>query len=246
MTGRWLAALLALGAFAASFARAQTEPGARWPPPVMDNQIIAHVLLDEFEWRGNGAVNNNAFRWDGQGWIGDDMNRLWLKSEGLFENGRATDGDQEALYSRPLLTYFDAQIGVRYDLDSNPGQTWGAVGLEGLAPYFFHFEPTFYFNNRAVAGRVQGSYDLRITQRLIVQPQFEINFYSRSNPSRGTGSGLSDLDSGIRLRYEINRKFAPYIGFVYSETYGRAAHFTRVEGGKVHDPRIAVGIRWWY
>ena len=67
------------------------------------------------------------------------MNKLWFKSEGFVEHGKATDGDTEALYDRPIpfLRYFDAQAGVRYDLDSNPGRTWGAVGVEGLAPYFF-------------------------------------------------------------------------------------------------------------
>jgi copper resistance protein B len=210
----------------------------------MDNSIIGHLLLNQFEWRGNGP--DNAFRWDGEGWIGTDMNKLWLKSEGFYENGKVSDGLQEALYDRPIMTYFDAQAGVRYDLDSAPGRTWGAIGIEGLAPYFFEFEPTFYFNDRGVAGRIQGSYDILFTQRLILQPQIEMNFYSRRDPSRGIGSGFSDLDSGLRLRYEISRKFAPYIAFTYSQTFGETATFTRDEGGIVHDPRVAFGVRFWY
>jgi copper resistance protein B len=177
------------------------------------------------------------------------MNKLWLKSEGFVEHGKATDGDTEALYDRPIpfLKYFDAQAGVRYDLDSNPGRTWGAIGVEGLAPYFFQFQPTFYFSNRGrVAGRLMGSYDLLITQRLILQPEIEMNFYSKRDPSRGIGSGLSDLDTGLRLRYEISRKFAPYIGFAYTGTFGETATFTREEGGIVHDPRFIFGIRLWY
>ncbi|MBF6560743.1 MAG: copper resistance protein B [Candidatus Binataceae bacterium] len=245
---RLLAMAIALACVGSSVTHAQSStPPASWEPPVMDNQIIGHVLFDQLEGRTNGP--DNEFRWDGQGWIGTDMNKLWFKSEGFVENGQASDGDTEALYDRPLpfLRYFDAQAGVRYDLDSDPGRTWGAIGIEGLAPYFFDFEPTFYFSDRGrVAGRLTGSYDLLITQRLILQPQIEMNFYSKSDPSRSIGSGLSDLDTGLRLRYEISRKFAPYIGFAYTQTFGETATFTRDNGGIVHDPRFIFGVRLWY
>jgi len=213
----------------------------------MDNSIIGHIMFDQLEGRTNGP--DNEFRWDGEGWLGTDMNKLWFKSEGFVEHGQMTDGDHEALYDRPIpfLRYFDWQAGVRYDLDSNPGRTWGAIGIEGLAPYFFEFEPTFYFSDRGrFAGRVEGSYDILITQRLIVQPEAEINFYSKRDPSRGIGSGLSDLDAGVRIRYEISRKFAPYIGLGYGQTYGESATFTRQENGIVRDPRLCFGVRVWY
>jgi copper resistance protein B len=222
-------------------------PGTSSVLPVEDNMIIWHLLFDELEGRTNGS--QNEFRWDGEGWVGTDMNKLWFKSEGFVENGIATDGDAEVLYDRPIpfLRFLDAQAGVRYDLDSNPGRTWGAIGIEGLAPYFFQFAPTFYFSNQGrFAGRVTGSYDLLITQRLIAQPQFEINFYSKEERSRGVGSGLSDLDTGLRIRYEITRKVAPYIGMAYTQTFGEAAQFTREEGGIVHDPRFIFGVRVWY
>jgi copper resistance protein B len=218
-----------------------------WEPPVMDNPIMGHILFNQLEGRTNGP--DNEFRWDGEGWIGTDMNKLWFKSEGFVENGKASDGITEALYDRPIpfLRYFDAQAGVRYDLDSNRGRTWGALGIEGLAPEFFDFEPTFYFSDGGrVAGRVNGSYDLLITNRLILQPQFELNFYSKSDPSRGIGSGLSELDTGLRMRYEITRKFAPYIGMAYAGKYGESADFTRDEGGIVNDVRFIFGIRVWY
>lgn len=211
------------------------------------NTIFYHVLFDQLEGRTNGP--DNEFRWDGEGWIGTDMNKLWFKSEGFVEHGKMTDGDQEVLYDRPIpyLRYFDFQVGVRYDLDSDPGRTWGAIGIEGLAPYFFEFAPTFYFSNRGYfAGRVQSSYDILITNRLIAQPQMELNFYSKSNPSRGIGSGLAELDTGLRIRYDITRKFAPYIGFAYSQAFGETASFTREEGGIVHDPRFVYGVRVWY
>ncbi|HJU11211.1 MAG TPA: copper resistance protein B [Candidatus Binataceae bacterium] len=215
--------------------------------PVRDNSIFYHLLFDQLEGRTNGI--ENEFRWDGEGWIGTDFNRLWLKSEGFVERGRMTDGDQEALYDRPIpfLRYFDVQAGVRYDLDSNPGRAWGAIGIEGLAPYFFEFAPTFYFSNRGFfAGRIEGSYDILITQRLIAQPQFELNFYSKNNPSREIGSGLSELDAGLRVRYEFSRKLAPYLGFAYTGTYGTTAVFTRRNRGNSDDPRFIFGMRVWY
>jgi copper resistance protein B len=257
MSARMLAAAIALACIGSVVAHAQSSsvsgaaqsgsyvPG--WEPPVMDNTIMWHVLSDQLEGRTNGP--DNEFRWDGEGWIGTDMNKLWFKSEGFVENGKASDGDTEALYDRPIpfLRYFDVQAGVRYDLDSDPGRTWGALGVEGLAPYFFQFQPTFYFSNRGrFAGRLMGSYDLLITQRLILQPEIEINFYSKRDPSRAIGSGLSDLDTGLRLRYEISRKFAPYIGVAYTGKFGETADFTRAEGGIVNDVRFVFGVRVWY
>jgi copper resistance protein B len=216
-------------------------------PPVMDNTAFYHLLFSQLEGRTNGP--DNEFRWEGEGWIGSDINKLWFKSEGFVEDGVMADGDQEALYDRPIphLKYFDLQAGVRYDLDSDPGRTWGAIGIEGLAPYFFEFAPTFYFSNRGFfAGRIEGSYDILITNRLIAQPQFELNMYSKANPIRGVGSGISGLDAGLRLRYEFSRKFAPYIGFAYTGTYGETAAFTRQAGKNPEDPRFIFGLRFWY
>lgn len=232
-----------------------SEPGASAPGvaagamPALElgDDVVAHVLFNQLEGRTNGP--DNALRWDMEAWIGTDMNKLFFKSEGFLENGKASDGITELLYGRPIpfLRYFDAQVGVRYDLDSDPGRLWGAIGIEGLAPNFFTLEPTFYFSDDGrVAGRLNGSYDLLLTNRLILQPQFELNFYSKSDPSRGIGSGLSELDTGLRLRYEISRKFAPYLGVTYTGAFGETADLTRAEGGTVNDVRFVFGIRVWY
>jgi copper resistance protein B len=205
------------------------------------------VLFDQLEGRTNGP--DNELRWDGEAWVGTDIKRLWLKSEGFVGSGTVSDGDHEALYDRPIphMRYFDAQVGVRADLDSGPGRAWAAVGVEGLAPYFFQFAPTLYIRDGGnVAGRLTGSYDLLLTQRWIVQPEAELNFYSKDDPGRGIGSGLSDLDTGVRLRYEISRKFAPYIGFAYSGKYGNTASYSRQAGESTSDPRFVFGVRVWY
>ena len=226
---------------------AQTTPAPMTNPPVMDNKVFAHALFDQLEGRTNGP--GSEFRWDGQAWAGTDMSKLWLKSEGFVNHGDMSDGDHEALYDRPIprMRYFDAQAGVRADLDSGPKRVWGAIGIEGLAPHFFEFEPTFYFRDGGhLAARIQGSYDLLLTQRLIAQPEIEMNFYSKQDPARGIGTGLSDIDTGIRLRYELSRKFAPYIGFAYDGTFGTTATFARQAAEPVANPRFVFGVRAWY
>jgi len=247
----WIAAAL-LTFVSGSGAQTQTPSAkpvraAAMPAPVMDNQIFAHVLVDQFESRTSGP--NNNFRWDGEAWVGSDMNKLWLKSEGFAGNSTVSDSDQEALYVRPIphTRYLDGQVGVRADLDSGPERTWAAVGIEGLVPYYFQFAPTLYIRDGGnVAGRLTGFYDLLLTQRLIVQPQFELNFYNKDDPERRTGSGLSDLDTGIRLRYEVSRKFAPYLGFAYNGRYGSSARYSRQAGETTSEPRLIFGVRLWY
>lgn len=216
--------------------------------PVADSALFWHVLFNQFEGRTNGP--DTEFRWDGEGWAGTDYHRVWVKSEGdVSEQGRVEDGIHEVLYSRPIhvLRYFDWQAGLRYDWDASRGRLWGAFGVEGLAPGFFETEATLYVRDAGhVAGRVNGAYDLRLTNRLIAQPQIELNLYSKRDPARGVGSGLAELDTGLRLRYEFSRKFAPYIGVAYDGTFGETATFARREGGIVNDVRFIFGIRMWY
>jgi copper resistance protein B len=214
---------------------------------MMENPIFTHARLDQFEGRTNGS--ESEFRWDGEGWIGTDTNKLWVKSEGFSVNSTVSDGDHEALYDRPIphMRYFDAQIGVRADLDSGPRRAWAAFGIEGLAPGYFEIVPTLYIRDAgSVAGRVTGSYDLLLTQRWIVQPEAELNFYSKDDPGRQIGSGLSDLDAGLRLRYEVSRKFAPYMGFAYNGKYGNAASYARQAGEAIPNAQFVFGLRIWY
>jgi copper resistance protein B len=216
-------------------------------PPVMDNTIFTHVLFDQLEDRTNGP--GNELRWDGQDWIGTDMNKFWFKSEGFGTATNVQDGDVEALYDRPIprLRYFDAQAGIREDLDSYPSRTWAALGLEGLAPFYFQLAPTIYIRNGGnLAARIVGSYDLLLTQHWILQPEAELNFYNKDDPARLIGSGLSDIDTGIRLRYEITRKFAPYIGFAYNGKYGNTAIYARSASTGTSNPRFVFGLRLWY
>jgi copper resistance protein B len=255
-TSRSLVACLALG-FAGG-AQAQTAagpspmiaiPGMAMGgnvAPVMADGIYAHALLDQSEGRLGGG--QNAFRWQGQGWIGTDYNKLWLKSEGFaLGKGGVEDGRNELLYDRAVSTYFDLQAGLRTDWDSGTGRTWGALGVQGLAPLFLEYEATVYLSDSGHAAlRLAASYDLLITQRLILQPEAELSFYSKADPGRRIGAGLSDIDAGLRLRYEISRKFAPYIGVTYAGKFGQTADLARKKGERASAIQFVVGIRGWF
>ena len=214
------AALVAFATSAAAQTPATADEPAQTPglntggavQPVMDQKILAHVIFSQLEGRFNGT--NNEFRWEGQGWAGTDYDKLWIKSEGTLQsNGTLDDGQQQFLYSRAITTYFDLQGGLRSDVDSRPSRNWAAFGIQGLAPYFFDLEVTSYVSGEGhLAGKLEASYDLLLTQRLILQPQVELNVYSKGDPARLVGAGFSDIDTGLRLRYEFSRKFAPYLG----------------------------------
>jgi copper resistance protein B len=213
----------------------------------MRSRTFSYVRLDQFE--GRASSSGSQFRWDGEGWIGNDMNKLWLKSEGFSSNGAVSDGDHEAFYDRPIprLRYFDAQGGVRADLDSGPKRAWAAFGVEGLAPYFFEIAPTLYVRTSGnVAGRVTASTDLLLTQKWALQPQAELNLYNKDDAARQIGSGFSDVDAGIRLRYEISRKFAPYVGFAYNSKFGNTARYARQAGQTTSDGQFVFGLRVWH
>jgi copper resistance protein B len=97
-----------------------------------------------------------------------------------------------------------------------------------------------------LAAKPEASYDLLLTQRLILQPQVEVNLYSKGDPARMVGAGFADIDTGLRLRYEFSRKFAPYLGIVYEGKFGQTANFARRAGESTGGVRFAAGLRVWF
>lgn len=214
-------------------------------PPVMDNPVITHVFFDQLEGRWSGS--NPLFRYDGQAWSGTDYNKLWLKSEGFVDRGQFVDGQHEVLYDRAITTFFDLQGGVRVDLDSARTRTWAALGVQGLAVYFFDLEATAYASDGGhFAGRLRGFYDFLITNHLFLQPEAELDFYSKADPAAGVGSGLSQIDTGLRLIYEITRKFAPYVGVAYNGNFGQTRQFQRFELANPAGISFVFGLRSWF
>jgi copper resistance protein B len=239
----------------ASAASAQVPAAPDQPPPtgthelgqpVMDRMILVHGILDQLEGRTDGRTPD--LRWSGQAWIGTDYDKFWIKTEGFRRSdGRVDDGRHEFLYDRAISTYFDVQAGLRSDLDSRRTRNWAAFGIQGLAPLFFNIEGTGYLSDQGhLAARFEASYDLLLTNRLILQPEFEINVYSKSDPARLIGAGISDIDTGLRLRYEIDRKFAPYIGVAYEGKFGQTASIARRAGESTSGVRFVFGIRSWF
>ena len=166
---------------------------APYGTPIADDRIYVHGIFNQLEGR---FATQPYFRWDGQAWAGNDFNKLWVKSEGRVNadgKGQTSDGDTEFLYDRPISTYFNVQAGVRSDLDSMPNRTWAAVGVQGLAVGNWNVELTGYASTEhRFAVKTNASWDYRFNQRLILQPQFETNFYTRNEPSRSVGAGLSE------------------------------------------------------
>jgi copper resistance protein B len=223
---------------------------ADWPAPVHDDQVFWFLFFKQLEFASTSAPG--AVTWDVQGWIGDDYNRFWLKSEGDRTN-RAGAGDFEvqALYSRLLTPYWDIQAGVRYDRQLGPGPNLQrahlVIGFEGLAPYWWEMEPVLFISEDGdVSARVGASYDLLLTQRLILQPQVEVNLAASTVEEWGVGSGLGDVSVDLRLRYEIRRGFAPYLGVSWFQRFGATADLARNEGADVAELAILGGVRIWF
>lgn len=228
----------------AACAQQPTEPG--WPNAMNTNPLLGYAILHQNEIRtGTGTT---VYRWDGEGWYGGNINRAWFKTEGNLDTrtGALDDTEAQALYSRAISPFFDLQAGARYDFGNMPGQGLAVIGVEGLTPLFFDVGAhAFIASNGHLGARIDGSYSLYVTQRLVLQPQIEMNFYSKQDARRGTGSGLSDIDTGLRLRYEVTREFAPYIGVVYESKYGGSAALARAVGQRTGGVRLTLGIRLW-
>ena len=225
------------------------DRAAAVPPPsdhpVHDNSIQYYVLLDRLEaW---DADPGTGLEWEGQSWIGTDLNRLWLRTEGEHVDGRTESANLEVLYGRSIAPWWDLVAGVRHDFKPGASQDFAAIGVMGLAPYKFEIEATGYIGQSGqTAARFEVEYETLLTNRLILQPLVEINFYGQNDERRGIGSGLSTAEAGLRLRYEITRQFAPYIGVIHERAFGRTADLRRSEGEDINDTRVVAGFRIWF
>jgi len=212
---------------------------------VHDRAVHYYVLLDQLEWQ-HGA-DGSGFNLDTKGWIGGDRDRLWFRGEGDREGGRTGEAQAHVLYGRQFSRWWDVVAGIRQDLRPGSPQTWAAVGIRGLAPYWFEIEATAYVGagGRAhVRGEVE--YELLLTNRLILQPLVEAEIFGTSDPERGVGAGLSTTDAGLRLRYEVRREFAPYVGVSWNTKYGKTARLANTAGDPTSGVRFVTGARLWF
>ncbi len=209
-------------------------------------QKMSQLLVNIAEYHFNRG--RDGYQWVGQGWYGGDINRLWVKSQGDGELRRGVErAEAQGLFSHAIGPYFNLQGGVRHDFRPTPSRTYATVGIQGLAPSFFDIEAALFLSNKGeLMGRVEGTYDQRITQRLILQPRVEINAAAQNSRAIGIGSGLSDVEAGVRLRYDIRREFAPYVGVQYKRSFGATGRYLRDAGERRGGWSVLTGIRTWF
>lgn len=223
------------------------DRAAAMPPahdhPVHDSSVQRYTLLDRLETSNGG----DSVQWNARAWIGGDLNRLWLRSEGSRVDGRTESADLEVLAGHSVATWWDVVAGIRHDIRPGGAQDFAAIGVQGVAPYKIAVDATAYLGQGGqTAARLDLEYESLLTNRLILQPHLEVNLFGQDDPDRGIGSGVSTAEAGLRLRYEVTRRFAPYIGVVHERAFGSTARFRRDNGDDSRDTRIVAGVRFWF
>jgi copper resistance protein B len=224
-------------------------PPESWGPPIHDNAVYSYTLFELLEYRFSDT-GRDQIGWDTQGWIGNDDHKFWWKTEGdaILDGADQGDADLQALYAKPISAFWYLQAGVRYEQTWEPGSTderfSAALGIQGFAPYKFDFEPTLYLTDDGdVLAQFTGSYDLYLTQRIVLQPRVEFNASAQDVPESDLGAGLNNFDLDLRLRYEFRREFAPYVGIRYGRLTGETAGIARRGGGDDNDLFWLLGVR---
>lgn len=202
------------------------------------------VTLDRLEWQDG---DHDALAWDFDAWYGGDIDRLVVRSEGERRTGRTEEAELQLLWSHALGPWWEGVLGVRQDFQPGAPQTWATLGVQGTPLYGLETQASVFLGEGGQSAlRLEAEYDLLLTQRWVLQPALEANLYGRDDPQRGVGSGLGDLSAGLRLRYEITRQWAPYLGVQWQRAYGDSADLRRAEGESASDTQLVLGLRVWF
>lgn len=215
--------------------------------PVHDNEVFYMFKGDRFEYQLKEG--EDTLLWDVQAWIGNDYNKIYIKSEGVWltDQEKFEEVGIELLYSRNISSFWDIQAGIRQDFEPDPERTFAAFGFQGLAPYWFELDATAYVSEDGdVSTSIEAEYDLLLTQRLILQPRFETAIAVQEVKDYGVGQGINDITFGLRLRYEIHRQFAPYIGVSWSRKLGETANLAENAGEDTNVTSFVAGVRVWF
>lgn len=248
-TSLFILTAFALIVLAGSPAGAQNAPDFS-SDLMMGNKTYVYLIAEKLEYRSMSGVN--PLMWEVQGYVGKDLNKFWFKSHGeALTTESETEMEFQGLYSRAITSYFDLQAGIRYDLayegSGDKSRGFAVLGIQGMAPYFFHVDGGMFLSEDGdISASLEAEYDLLFTQRLIGQPVFEISLALQDVPEWGVGSGLNDIGLGFRLRYEIVREFAPYIGINWERKLGKTADMARTGGGHVSNVSLLGGVRMWF
>jgi len=204
-----------------------------------DDPLLSMVVMDKFE-----VLNNNEKTrvWEGSAWFGYDINKLYIYTAGEATADGLESSQNELVYSRAIAPFWDAQIGLAYDKNADASKTWAEVAIAGLAPYYFETRAALLINGDGNVGlRVDAEYEALITQKLILTPSLEADFYTKDDAKLEIGSGLSSVEAGLRLRYEFVREFAPYIGVTWGRTFGNTRNYNAI-----NETNFLVGLRFWF
>jgi len=211
-----------------------------------DEHEFSSLMVDRLE--AVRTNDNKSLAYDLQAWNGGDYDRIMFKAEGDYDNNRIEEASSEILWSHAVFAYWNTELGLRYDSGEAPDRNWLAVGMQGLAPYWFEINAMAYIGSREHGAFVEMDveYDVLLTQKVVLQPRFAMEAFTKDDVERGIGSGLSDLSIGLRLRYELLREFAPYVGVEWAGKYGKTAEYAEDAGGDSKETRTVAGVRIWF
>lgn len=233
------------------FEFSESPPPADFPAPIPYDRLYAFTLIDQLEYRI--ATDNEMpdhLGWDAQGWFGGDFNKFWWKNEGeaIFEGPNEGETETDLLYSRLITPFWYTQAGVQYanawNQDNYEDRWSGVIALQGVAPYKFELDNSLYISEDGdVTLEIEAEYDLRITQRLVLQPRGQMGFAFQDVAERSLGAGMTDVALDLRLRYEIQREFAPYIGVRYQSLVGETDNIAEADGEDTEQLFFVAGLR---
>ena len=210
-----------------------------------DDPLLYMLKADQLEWRDGDEENVAAF--EGFFWLGKDLNKLWIKSEIEATKDETESAEWQFLYSRAIDSYWDLQVGLRSDIKPEPERNWLALGFYGVAPYWFEIDSAIFVEaDGQVNLRLEAEYEILFTQKWVLTPEIEINWFSEDDDDLGIGSGFSKLETGLRLRYEITRQIAPYIGIHHERLLGNTEDIADAGGKETSDTLAVAGIRFWF
>lgn len=207
--------------------------------------VISKVMVDQLEIRDDSGESTTVL--EGQTWIGKDLNKLWIKLDSDYESSDEYESEVQLLYSKAVAPYWDLQMGLRNDNNPDENDSYGVLGFQGLAPYYFETDvAAFISEDGDLSARLSFEYELLFTQKLILSPELSMDLYGQDDTENGIGSGLSSSNLGLRLRYEIAREFAPYIGISQDQLYGDSADYAKLAGIDDNRSQWVVGVRAWF
>ncbi len=211
---------------------------------VEDDPMLVKVM-GEVEVRQTDGANPRA--WNIDAWVGKDLDKLWIKSEKEIVDGKTEESELQLLYSKAIDPFWDIQYGVKKDFKPTPSRTWGVIAAKGIAPYLFEIDASLFVGGSGrTAVRLDAEYEYMFSQKLVLSPELEMNIFGKDDEVTGTGKGLADIGAGLRLRYELTREFALYVGINWGKKYGNTATFASSEGEDIEDSQVVTGVRFWF